>query len=71
MKRTHKEVRKAILESLSDGKLHSYGDLERSVNTNWQTIRDHVDDLILFDLADIENGKIKINDKGREFFKKL
>jgi hypothetical protein len=42
MKRTNKEVRKAIFEALADGKEHSYGDLERKVNTNWKTIRDQI-----------------------------
>ncbi len=60
MKRTRKEVRDAILKALSDGKAHSYGDLERTVNTNWNTIRDHVDDLIFFKMAEMVDGKVKL-----------
>ena len=63
MKRTRKEVRNAILKALSDGKPHSYGDLERVVNTNWQTIRDHVDDLIFFKVVEMVDGKVKIKIK--------
>lgn len=72
MKRDHKEVRKAVLKVLNDGKPHSYGDLERTVNTNWRTIRDHVEDLVLFELAAVsEDNKVNINQKGRDFFKRL
>ena len=71
MKRGHKEIRKAILKVLYDGKLYSYGALERSVNTNWITIREHCDDLLIFELAMQEDNKIKITNKGREFLKKI
>lgn len=72
MKRDHKEIRKAILKVLNDGKPHSYGSLERTVNTNWKTIRDHCDDLLLFELVKIsEDNKVKINQMGRDFLKKL
>ena len=47
-KRTTKEVRKAVLEALKDGKPHSLGDLERKTGSNWISIRNHVDDLLLF-----------------------
>lgn len=72
MKRTHKEVRKAILEALRDGKTYSYGYLERKANTNWQTVRDHCEDLELFEAIEVsKEGKIKITKKGRELLKKL
>ena len=48
-KRTSKEVRKAVLEILKDGNPHSLGDLERKTGSNWMTIRNHIDDLLLFD----------------------
>ena len=48
VKRTSKEVRTAILEVLKDGKPHSLGDLERKTGSNWKSIRNHVDDLVLF-----------------------
>lgn len=70
-KRTFKEVRKAILNALIDGKEHSYGDLERRANTNWETVRNHCKDLKLFELAAIsKEGKIKITKKGLEFKRK-
>ncbi len=72
MKRTHKEIRKVILEILSDGKEHSYGNLERTVNTNWITIREHIDDLLLFGMVDLsKDKKFKITLQGRELLKKL
>lgn len=72
MKRTHKEVRRDILKVLSDGKSHSYGDLERKVNTNWETIREHCDDLKLFNAATIsKDNKIKITKHGLELLKKM
>ena len=70
-KRTHKEVRKAILKALSDGKEHSYGDLERKVNTNWQTIRTHCKDFLLFDAVEISEDGVKIKKRGLEILKKL
>ena len=72
MKRTHKEVAKAILKVLLDGKEHAYGDLERKANTNWQTVRDHCEYLELFDSVEIsEENKVKITDFGVKVFKKL
>jgi predicted transcriptional regulator len=72
MKRTHKEVREAILEVLSDNKEHAYGDLERKANTNWQTIRDHCQDLELFGAVTInKENKVKITKQGLELLKKI
>jgi len=70
-KRTHQEIRKTILKALIDGKECTYGSLERKVNTNWQTIRKHCKDLLLFDAVTISNDKIKITKDGRELLKKL
>jgi len=70
-KRTNKEVRKAIFKILSDKKLHSYGDLERKVNTNWKTIRDHIEYMELFDAVEIIDNKVKITDYGLKVTKKL
>lgn len=70
MKRTRKEVRKAILEALRDGKYHSYGNLERKANTNWQTIRDHCEDLELFECIRISKEGVKITKKGLELLEK-
>jgi len=71
MKRTHKEIKKAILETLSDGLEHSYADLERKVNTNWMSVRQHCEDLELFNAVIIKNSKIKIAKSGRDALKKL
>ncbi len=71
-KRTAKEVRKAILKALSDGKEHTYGYLERKVNTNWQTVRNHCDELKLFNAVIIsKENKVKITRQGLELLKKL
>ncbi len=71
-KRTSKQVRKAILKVLSDGKEHTYGDLERKANTNWQTVRNHCDDLKLFNAVIItKENKIKITKQGLKLLKKI
>ena len=70
-KRTHSEIRKAILNALSDGIEHTYGDLERKVNTNWQTIREHCKDLVLFNAVSISGDKVRITKDGRDLLKKL
>ena len=71
MKRTRKEVRKAILKTLRDSKFHSYGNLERKANTNWQTIRDHIEDLELFECVNISHNGVKITKRGLELLRKL
>ena len=72
MKRTHKEVRESILQVLSDNKEHAYGDLERKANTNWQTIRDHCQDLELFGAVLItQENKVKITKQGLALLKKI
>ncbi len=72
MKRTIKEVIKAILRSLTDGKEHSYGDIERKANTNWQTVRNHCEILEAFESISIsKEDKIKITEKGLKVFRKL
>lgn len=70
-KRTFQEIRKAILHALDDNSEHSYGDLERKVNTNWQTIRVHCKDLELFKAVAISEKGVKITKEGRELLKKL
>ena len=72
-KRTAKEVRKAILKILSDGKEHSYGSIERKANTNWQTVRNHCEELKIFDAITIstKEGKVKITKQGLRLLKKL
>jgi predicted transcriptional regulator len=71
VKRTNKEIRKALLEALKDKKPHSYGELERKVNTNWRTIRDHVEYMELFDATEMVDNKVRITDFGLKKMKKL
>ncbi len=81
-KRTSKDVRKAILEILKDGRSHSLGDLERKTGTNWQSVRNHVEDLLLFNAIKKEKYEkhyqnkrpyieITITKEGLELLKKL
>ena len=71
-KRTFQEIRKALLKALSDQKPHSYGDLERKVDTNWMTIRNHCDDLKLFRCVTIsKDNKVKITKYGLGVLKRL
>jgi predicted transcriptional regulator len=71
MKRTHKEIKKEILKALSDDEEHSYGYLERKVNTNWQTVRNHCEDLELFNAIQISHKKVKITKTGINILKKI
>lgn len=71
MKRTYRAVLQAILRVLSDGKPHSYGELERKANTNWQTIRNHCSNLELFDAVEIQENKVCITERGRKILLKL
>jgi len=72
MKRKHIEVLKTILKALADRKPHSYGELERKVNTNWQTIRDHCEELGLFEAIKIDKeSKIQITEIGLRVLNKL
>ncbi len=71
-KRTYEQIRKAILQALSDGKEHSYGDLERVANTNWKTIRNQCKDLHIFNAVTIsKESKIKITPQGNQVLQKL
>ncbi len=72
VKRTHEAIRKALLEALSDGKEHSYGDLERKVNTNWKTVRDHCRNLDLFGAVSLSKaGKVRLTKDGQLVWKKM
>ena len=71
VKRTHREILISILQALNNGKEQAYGSLERKVNTNWKTIRDHTKLLALFEFIQIsKENKIKISSRGREILKK-
>ena len=60
-----------ILKSLNDDKEHSFGDLERKVNTNWISIRNHCKELEIFEAITIKDNKIKITEKGVVFLKRF
>ena len=71
-KRTSRDVRTDILKALNDGKEHTYGDLERKANTNWETVRNHCKDLELFKAVTIsKENKIQITKEGRELLKRM
>ena len=72
MKRTHMQLRKAILNTLSDSKEHSYENLEREVNSSWKTLRDHCEELEVDNFVRInEKKRITITKKGIEILKRL
>jgi hypothetical protein len=71
MKRTHKQIKKELLKALSGGEEHSYGFLERKINTNWQTVRNHCEDLELFNAIQISEKGVKILKIGRDILKKI
>jgi predicted transcriptional regulator len=80
--RTSLEIKKLILDTLKDSKPHSYAELEKKVNTNWQTVREHCRELEIFDCVVIVNkptheknnkpySEITITKKGLEVLKKI
>lgn len=63
---------KAILHVLSDGKPHSYGSIERKADTNWKTVRDHTELLMLIDAVVIsDEDRVRITDKGKVLLRRL
>ncbi len=80
--RTSLQLKKEILSALQDGKSHSYAELERKVNSNWQTIRNHSKELEIFGCVKIQQRKshernnkpyfeVSITNQGRDILKKL
>lgn len=64
-KRTFKEIRNQILAELKKVKECSYGYLERKVNTNWQTVRDHIENLEFFKVVEItKEGKVRLKNNN-------
>ena len=70
-KRTHWELQKAILRALKDDGAVSYSELERVVDTNWQTVRDHCRNLVVFGAAVMVGSKVQRTRKGSEVAKRL
>jgi len=52
------ELKKIILSLLKDGEPLSYSQLEKKVNTNWQTIRNTCKELEIYGFVNIEHKKI-------------
>lgn len=82
MKRTTSEIKKRILQILTQNGKQTYAELERKVNTNWYTIKNNCDELEKFGAVEIKklnkhdaNGRpffeVKITNTGREVLKKL
>ena len=80
--RTSLQIKKEILSLLQDGKPHSFAELERKVNSNWQTIRTHCKELEIFNCIRIEqkeshsrNNKpyfeVSIKKEGLEILKRI
>ena len=72
MKRDYIEIVKAILLCLNDNKLHSYGDIERKANTNWESVRNHIKLLEVCEAVTInKENKIRITPFGFKIISKL
>lgn len=66
------QLRKAILQALSDSKEHPYTYLEKKISSNWKTVRDHCEELELYGFARInEKKRIIITKQGMEILKRL
>jgi predicted transcriptional regulator len=63
--RTSLQIKREILKILSDKKEHTFAELERKVNSNWQTIRTHCKELEIFNCLLIKEKKHhKVNNKS-------
>lgn len=51
------QIKKEILLNLQGGKSLSFAELERKVNSNWQTIRTHCTELKIFGCIKIKKRK--------------
>lgn len=71
VKRTAIEMKKEILNILNDNLEHSYADLERKVNTNWQTIRNQCKELEIFEAVTLNDNKVKITEEGKKYLRKF
>jgi len=82
MKRKSQEIKKQILKILSEGKSHTYAELERKVNTGYRSIVSNCEELKGFNAVKITrfnkheaNGRpyfqVEITTQGRDFLKNL
>jgi predicted transcriptional regulator len=51
------QMKKQILSALMENKSMSYAQLEKKVNSNWQTIRSHCKELEVFNCIDVKEMK--------------
>lgn len=66
MKRKPLEIKKKILQILKESKELSLRELDIKVNTNYQTIRDQIEELEFFGLVEVIKHK-KSEKTGRPF----
>ena len=50
-------MKKQILSALIENKTMSYAQLEKKLNSNWQTIRSHCKELEVFNCIDVKEMK--------------
>lgn len=70
-KRTYEELRIAILSALDDDKTYSFWELERTVNTDWESIRKHARDLAAFRAVELVHGRLRITSQGKDALRRL
>ena len=72
----------AILDVLKDNNSHSLGDIEFKTGSNWQSVRNHIEDLEELGFVKSKsherndaNGRafidVKITAKGRDYYSKV
>lgn len=61
MKRKPLDIKKAILEVLKEHGEMSLRELDIKVNTNYQTIRDQVEELVFFGKVEVIQHKVNSN----------
>jgi len=67
MKRTSQEIKKRILELLSNNRSYTYAQLERKINTGYRSIVSNCKELESFDAVKIKKLK-KHSANGRPYF---
>ena len=66
-KRKTYEIKKSILMTLKDGESHTLAELERSVNTNWYSIKNNCVELKSYGAVEMKK-KEKHEATGRPYF---
>ena len=61
VKRTFREIRNEMIKKLRKVDECSYSYLEIKVNTNWKTIKNHIENLEFFGVVEVtKDGKVKL-----------